>query len=50
MKSGNIDADDFINRKFIEISNRQTSYNHMTTDEKLAEICNSIEHMLKKES
>lgn len=48
LKSGNIDVDDFINRKFIEISNRQVSFNNMTTDEKLAEICNLIEHMLKK--
>ena len=38
-----------INQKFIEISNRQSSFNNMSTDEKLAEIANLIENMLKKD-
>lgn len=47
-KSNNIQIDDTINQKFIEISNRQASFNNMCTDEKLAEIANLIENMLKK--
>lgn len=37
-----------INQKFVEISNRQASFDNMSTDEKLAEIANLIENLLKK--
>ena len=37
-----------IDQKFIEISNRQASFNNMSTEEKLAEIANLIENLLKK--
>lgn len=47
-KSIYVDIDDSINQKFIEISNRQASFNNMSTDEKLAEIANLIENLLKK--
>ena len=46
-KSTNIEVGDSINQKFIQISNRQASFNNMSTDEKLAEIANLIENMLK---
>lgn len=48
-KTCNIEVDDSINHKFIEISTRQASFNSMHTDEKLAEIANLIENMLKKD-
>lgn len=48
LKSNHIEIDDLINKKFIEISNRQASFDNMSTDEKLAEIANLIENMLKK--
>lgn len=48
-KTCNIDVDDSINQKFIEISTRQASFNCMHTDEKLAEIANLIENMLKQD-
>ena len=48
LKSNHIEITDSINQKFIEISNRQSSFNNMSTDEKLAEIANLIENMLKK--
>ena len=48
LKSSHIDIDDLINQKFVEISNRQASFNNMSTDEKLAEIANLIETLLKK--
>lgn len=47
-KSDHIAIDNLINQKFIEISNRQASFNNMSTDEKLAEIANLIENLLKK--
>lgn len=47
-KSGHVDIDDSINQKFVEISNRQASFNNMSTDEKLSEIANLIESLLKK--
>lgn len=47
-KSINVEIDDSINQKFIEISNRQVSFNNMSTDEKIAEIVNLIESLLKK--
>lgn len=48
LKSNHIDIDNSINQKFIEISNRQASFNNMSTDEKLAEIANLIENLLRK--
>lgn len=48
LKSSHIDIDNLINQKFVEISNRQVSFNNMSTDEKLAEIANLIENLLKK--
>ncbi|MGL4548378.1 hypothetical protein [Eubacterium aggregans] len=48
LKSSHIDIDNLIDQKFIEISNRQASFNKMSTDEKLAEIANLIENLLKK--
>ena len=49
LKSNHIEITDSINQKFVEISNRQSSFNNMSTDEKLAEIANLIESMLKKD-
>lgn len=49
LKTNHIKVTDTINQKFIEISNRQSSFNNMSTDEKLAEIANLIENMLKKD-
>lgn len=49
LKSKHIEIAESINQKFVEISNRQSSFNNMSTDEKLAEIANLIENMLKKE-
>jgi len=43
-----IELADSIEAKFKEISNRQASFQNMSTDEKLAEIANLIENMLKK--
>lgn len=48
LKSNHIGIDNSIDQKFIEISNRQASFNNMSTDEKLSEISNLIENMLKK--
>lgn len=48
LKSSHINIDNMINQKFVEISNRQASFNNMSTDEKLAEIANLIENLLKK--
>lgn len=42
-----IELEDAIERKFKEISNRQASFQSMSMDEKLAEIANLIENMLK---
>jgi hypothetical protein len=47
-KINHINIDDSLNQKFAEISNRQASFNNMSTDEKLAEIANLIENFLKK--
>lgn len=49
LKSPHIEITDSINQKFISISNRQSSFANMSTDEKLAEIANLIENMLKKD-
>lgn len=48
-KSCHIEIGDSINQKFIEISTRQASFDSMSTDEKLAEIVNLIENMLKRD-
>ncbi|WP_440200497.1 hypothetical protein [Bifidobacterium sp.] len=50
LNPSHIEFDDSIDRKFIEISNRNASFNNMSTDEKLCEIANLIENMLKKGS
>lgn len=47
-KSDHIDIDNDLDQKFINISNRQASFNNMSIDEKLAEIANLIENLLKK--
>lgn len=49
VKSNHIEISESINQKFVEISNRQSTFNNMSTDEKLAEIANLIENMLKKD-
>lgn len=49
LKSSYIDINNLINQKFVEISNRQASFSDMNTDEKLAEIANLIENLLKKD-
>lgn len=48
LKTDHIEIDDMIDQKFVEISNRQASFDNMSTDEKLAEIANLIENLLKK--
>lgn len=48
IKNTHIDIDGSIEQKFIEISNRSASFDSMSTDEKLAEIANLIENLLKK--
>lgn len=47
-KTCNIEVNDSINQKFIEISTRQASFNCMRTDEKIVEIANLIENLLKQ--
>lgn len=49
IKTTHIKINDTIKEKFIEISTRQASFESMSTDEKLAEIINLIENMLKKD-
>lgn len=48
IKSDHVDVGYDIEQKFIEISNRQASFDNMSTNEKLAEIANLIENLLKK--
>lgn len=48
IKNTHINIGDSIEQKFVEISNRNASFDNMSTDEKLAEIANLIENMLKK--
>ena len=48
-KNCNIEVNDSINQKFIEISTRQASFNNMHIDEKIAEIANLIENLLKQD-
>ena len=47
-KECNIEVTDSLDQKFIEISTRQASFNNMYIDEKLAEIANLIENLLKQ--
>jgi hypothetical protein len=47
-KTDHIEIADAIEQKFVEISNRNASFDNMSTDEKLAEIANLIENLLKK--
>lgn len=47
-KTSHVQIDGAIDQKFIEISNRNASFNNMSIDEQLAEIANLIEHMLKR--
>lgn len=46
-KSSYINIDESIDKKFIAISNRQSSFNNMPLNEKLMEIANLIEALLK---
>lgn len=48
LKKTHINISDSVEQKFIEISNRNASFDNMSTDEKLAELANIIEHYLKK--
>ena len=48
MKADHIELVSAIEQKFIDISNRHASFKNMSTDEKLAEIANLIENLLKK--
>ncbi len=48
-KGNYIEIGEAIERKFEEISNRQASFQGMSIDEKLAEIANLIENLLKKD-
>ncbi|MBU5309423.1 hypothetical protein [Ligilactobacillus saerimneri] len=49
-KVTHIGISDYIEQKFIEISTRNAAFDDMDTDEKLKEIVNLIENMLKKEN
>ena len=49
-KITHIGISDYIEQKFIEISTRNAAFDDMDTDEKLKEIVNLIENMLKKEN
>ena len=46
--NNNIEITDSLNQKFVEISTRQASFNDMQVDEKISEIVNLMEHMLKQ--
>ena len=48
IKSNHIEIKDSINQKFVEISNRHAAFSNMSIDEKLAEIANLIENLLKR--
>lgn len=45
----NIEIPDTIDKRFRKISNRNAEFKNMSTDEKLAEIVNLIENLLKKD-
>lgn len=48
-RSNDIKVEDSINKKFQEISTRNANFESMTTDEKIKEILNLIENLLKKD-
>lgn len=48
-KENYVELEEVIEKKFKKISNRQANFQEMSTEEKLAEIANLIEHMLKKD-
>ena len=48
LKTEHIEIEESVEQKFKDISNRSASFNNMSTDEKLAEIANLLENMLKK--
>ena len=48
-KYNHIEMGESINQKIIEISTRQATFDSMSTDEKIAEIVNLIENMLKQQ-
>ena len=48
LKANHIEIEASLKQKFIEISNRHANFDNMSTDEKLAEIANLIENLLKK--
>lgn len=48
LKAGHISIGDSIEQKFVEISNRSATFDNMSNEEKLAEIANLIENLLKK--
>lgn len=48
LRSEHIELEESVEQKFKDISNRSASFNTMSTDEKLAEIANLLENMLKK--
>ena len=48
LDTNHILINDAIEQKFIEISTRYAAFDDMSTDEKLAEIANLIENLLKK--
>lgn len=47
-QENHVEIDELIKKKFIELSNRSASFCNMSTDEKLAEITNLIENLLKR--
>ena len=47
-KTNYINVGGSLNRKFMEISNRRASFESMSKDEKLAEIENLLEYLLKQ--
>ena len=47
-RAAQIELNEAVERKFEEISNRGASFQNMSMDEKLAEIANLIENLLKK--
>lgn len=48
VKTSHIEVDESIDQKFFEISTRNASFNSMSLDEKLSEIANLTENLLKK--
>ena len=48
VKTSHIEVDESIDQKFIEISTRNAKFEAMSTDEKIKEIINLIENLLKE--